>query len=155
MFDGCCVQVEVALRGDGSVIEEVEPKGKDGWQHTSQAVAVTNDVIVYVIAKEVFDKTVLAKESQKEVNKTNKNPDISWLKKEKRSNRVEVLIEAQSRMREEGMKAATGINWSLKDLGGADAAQHAKQVHKINQYKRALNLYDKCVSHASSGSTKG
>ena len=146
-----CVQMEVALRSEGALIEELEPVGATEWRHTSEAVAVTNDVVVYVISKELFDKTVQGAETRRQARKIEV---CRTIKSGKRNDRVSGLVEAQCRMKEEGIKSSSGIH--LRDLGKATASQHEKQATYIHRYKRALNLYDNSIRQTfSSGRTAG
>lgn len=111
------------------------------WKHTAQATANTNDVVVYVLSKELYEKTMQAKDLEDKAKRSSQNLKIIT---SNRTERVESLIGAQKLMQQTGLEARRGMH--LRDLGKADAEQHSVQRQKINQFKRAMNLFDCSIS---------
>eukprot|EP00656_Telonema_subtile_P005597 TRINITY_DN12548_c0_g1_i1.p1 TRINITY_DN12548_c0_g1~~TRINITY_DN12548_c0_g1_i1.p1 ORF type:complete len:1418 (+),score=407.99 TRINITY_DN12548_c0_g1_i1:325-4578(+) len=139
---GLASLMDLAIVGAGSFIEEAKLiRGE--WVHTAEAVAISNDVVVYVISKELYDKTVQSRDASKRKN--------SQLSNMKRTNRASKLIQAQKKMLQDGVEASNGID--LKDLGPCDQGLAKAQRQKISQFKRALNMYDVSVrqTHAQVG----
>lgn len=124
---------EHALLDSGSVIDE-PPNQKT---HSAEAVAVTNDVAVYVISKELYDKTVQTKELPRRLSQKQQSDAV---RTETRAGRLENLIGAQRKMLRDGVEAQNGVN--LVDFGKMGAKMHQEQCKRIQQVKTSQRLLD-------------
>jgi len=119
------------------------------WKHTAQATAITNDVVVYALSKDLYEKAMQAKELQDKANKSKQNLQIITTN---RTERVQSLLGARKQMQQTGVEAREGMH--LRDLGKADAEQHAVQRQKIHQFKKAMNFFDCSIARKNQLDTR-